>query len=794
MDPNLYKKIGLIEAKIRNLKKIDAFNDLNDIDYLSKLQNRLSSLIRSLSNKGLIPRDPYAETIRNYSRLKFLLDNFSSNRSDKILKERELTLGAIPHQFALIKRRFHNSSLIKKEDSTLTLILIQQSSKELQTLKKSFLQLIDKCKSNLSSDDWSKSGDVCPFLEELHFIDEKRFSLNKLVNTSVQDFVLNNDSFKNKGLAEFEDLEKLINKTKDDWDASNALHPKVIEFLKKGDVKELRNTLQRTYRFRDICSDEKKILKQFDVLTKKQKKLHEEINSIHGKSINDPKWANENFLKIDQYKIKLKGYKSQCNDIDGSLHVALNLEEFFRDSSNLCDEIERLKQKELLRIKKKQIARNRKIIFGVITLFVCAYFGYTFWVNYQRDEENKKITLLSELFSVEENKVRASNKADVIPAGFTGYWLKTDSTGKAVTFCELKNGFLDGVFASIFKDVNQLSQRGFYFADKKNGPWKTWHRNGKLATEGIYEFGEKKGEWKYFSKDGIEEIIEHKTQKELSEIAYLDEKLRRQEQERLVALRIEEEQRRQEQNRRALQILIFKKENFVNQTKLEMIWVKPGTFMMGSNFSEAGREEDEGQHQVTLTKGFYLSKNEVTQGQWQSVMGENPSYFKGTDRPVENVSWNDTVEYCKKLTEVEKKAGLVTEGMAYQLPTEAQWEYACRAGTNTAYSWGKSIGSSNANYAENIEETTPVGKYPANPWGFHDMHGNVYEWCTDWAAKYPSHPVTNPIGPASGTDRIFRGGSWYNKDIYLRSALRNYDSPSYSTNGIGFRVVFQSIK
>ena len=157
-------------------------------------------------------------------------------------------------------------------------------------------------------------------------------------------------------------------------------------------------------------------------------------------------------------------------------------------------------------------------------------------------------------------------------------------------------------------------------------------------------------------------------------------------------------------------------------------------------------------------------------------MGNNPSYFKGADLPVEKVSWNDVVEFCNKLTEIEKKAGRVPQGMSYQLPTEAQWEYACRAGTTTMYSWGDSISSSNANYDENVDETTPVGKYPdnpwgfhdettpvgkypANPWGFHDIHGNLCEWCADWYGKYPTSSVTDPIGFASGSYRVLRGGS-----------------------------------
>jgi len=229
-------------------------------------------------------------------------------------------------------------------------------------------------------------------------------------------------------------------------------------------------------------------------------------------------------------------------------------------------------------------------------------------------------------------------------------------------------------------------------------------------------------------------------------------------------------------------------ENFtVPDLGLEMIWVKPGTFMMG--------HKEGVQHQVTLTKGFYLGKHEVTQAQWERVMGSNPSHFKGANRPVENVSWTEAVAFCKKLTEMEKKAGRVPEGMAYQLPTEAQWEYACRAGTTTAYSWGDSISAKNASYDRDLDDgTTPVGKYPANPWGFHDMHGNVFEWCADWYGTYPAGPVTDPPGAASGSTRVKRGFSWSYGGSYLRSAERGGHAPSYRYADLGFRVVFQASK
>jgi len=233
---------------------------------------------------------------------------------------------------------------------------------------------------------------------------------------------------------------------------------------------------------------------------------------------------------------------------------------------------------------------------------------------------------------------------------------------------------------------------------------------------------------------------------------------------------------------------------------LEMIWVEPGTFMMGSPPTEKGREDDENQTQVTLTKGFYLGKYEVTQAQWGRVMGNgsNPSINTGWDRPVENVSWNDAVEFCNKLTEMEREAGRVPEGMAFQLPTEAQWEYACRAGTSTVYSWGDTITKQNANYlGSGFGKTNNVGykksKYPANPWGFFDMHGNVREWTNDpYQKNYPAgNESAQPISLQSVGGRVKRGGSFHDEASSLRCAKRTNFHRTHRHNHLGFRLALR---
>lgn len=225
--------------------------------------------------------------------------------------------------------------------------------------------------------------------------------------------------------------------------------------------------------------------------------------------------------------------------------------------------------------------------------------------------------------------------------------------------------------------------------------------------------------------------------------------------------------------------------------EMEMIYCAPGSFMMGSPEDEEDRDDNETQHKVTLTRGFWLGKYPVTQSQWESVMGGNPSYFKGDDNPVDSVSWDDCKKFIEKINS--------RSGFTARFPTEAEWEYACRAGTTTMYHWGNALNGDRANCNGNfpcgtsvtgcyLQKTTPVGSYDANPWGFYDMHGNVWEWCADWYGSYPTKAVTDPKGPASGDGRVLRGGSWGSNARICRSAGRNGIVPGYRGSYCGFRL------
>jgi len=233
---------------------------------------------------------------------------------------------------------------------------------------------------------------------------------------------------------------------------------------------------------------------------------------------------------------------------------------------------------------------------------------------------------------------------------------------------------------------------------------------------------------------------------------------------------------------------------------------EPEGFLRGSPETELNRDTDETQHKVILTEGFYLGVYEVTQEEYQHVMGTNPSWFSSTGSgkqavagldtrrfPVEQVSWHDAVEFCRKLS--------ARDGKTYRLPTEAEWEYACRAGTTTPFHFGTSCNGREANcngelpYGTSVTgpylgHTTSVGKYLPNAWGLYDMHGNVWEWCSDWFGDYPAGTVTNPTGPSQGAlSRVARGGSWSHDPRGCRSAFR-WRPPGYRFSSLGFRVVF----
>ena len=239
--------------------------------------------------------------------------------------------------------------------------------------------------------------------------------------------------------------------------------------------------------------------------------------------------------------------------------------------------------------------------------------------------------------------------------------------------------------------------------------------------------------------------------------------------------------------------------------KLDMVLIPSGKFMMGLTKKEfknefekkLGEKEEElgkkeiyfvnlimnnqgKQHEVTLTKPFCMGKHEVTQEQWEAVMGKNPSSTKGAKLPVTNVSWEDCQEFIKKLN-------AKTDG-SYRLPTESEWEYACRAGTTTAYSFGDKITPKDANYLDSkIEKPVAVGSYKPNAFGLFDMHGNVWEWCEDWHGEYP-FAVTDPKGPATGNRRVIRGGSSGYYGSFARSSNRYYSLPTNRGSLGGFRL------
>jgi formylglycine-generating enzyme required for sulfatase activity len=235
----------------------------------------------------------------------------------------------------------------------------------------------------------------------------------------------------------------------------------------------------------------------------------------------------------------------------------------------------------------------------------------------------------------------------------------------------------------------------------------------------------------------------------------------------------------------------------VFEAPTNMVFIPPGTFMMGSPSNEVDRIYYEGpQTAVTISHGFWMGKYEVTQGEYLAVMGNNPSYFTGdTNCPVERVGWFDASNYCATLTQRERAAGRIATNVVYRLPTEAEWEYACRAWTSTRFSYGDDPEYTQlANYgwyADNSGWTThPVGQKLPNPWGLYDMHGNVFEWCQDWwSDSFPGGIAVDPQGPATGEDRVIRSGDWADIGRVSRSACRFLASPEGGLADMGFRVV-----
>jgi len=241
-----------------------------------------------------------------------------------------------------------------------------------------------------------------------------------------------------------------------------------------------------------------------------------------------------------------------------------------------------------------------------------------------------------------------------------------------------------------------------------------------------------------------------------------------------------------------------------NSLGMKLAYIPAGDFLMGSPASEKDRLISETQHRVKLTQSFYLGVHEVTQGEWKTLMGDEP--WKGKEHvkedasfPATYINWNDTVKFCDALTKRERAAGRITPAQSYRLPAEAEWEYACRAGTVTAYSfgdnssrlsdygwWGGLVGDGNAKsekYAHN------VGLKKPNGWGLYDMHGNVYEWCSDLYGNYQATGATNPKGAVTGSNRVYRGGCWSFSARHARSASRNWHPPEFQSYSLGFRLL-----
>ncbi len=235
---------------------------------------------------------------------------------------------------------------------------------------------------------------------------------------------------------------------------------------------------------------------------------------------------------------------------------------------------------------------------------------------------------------------------------------------------------------------------------------------------------------------------------------------------------------------------------------LTMCWCPPGEFMMGSPVTETGRRFDEGPVRTRLTRGFWMARFEVTQSDWRRVVGAFPDrppteqFGVGDDVPMYWVNFFEAVDFCARLTKRSQASGAISRAEQFTIPTEAQWEYACRAGTTTATTFGEVVDTSSANLQGSAGRAVPVGRYRANAWGLHDMHGNIFEWCRDWYhATLPGGTdpdLSNQQGAPNrdgSYSRTRRGGAWNDPTVYCRSACRSRYEPERRSDHIGFRVV-----
>jgi formylglycine-generating enzyme required for sulfatase activity len=255
--------------------------------------------------------------------------------------------------------------------------------------------------------------------------------------------------------------------------------------------------------------------------------------------------------------------------------------------------------------------------------------------------------------------------------------------------------------------------------------------------------------------------------------------------------------------------------SITSSTGMKLVRVPAGKFIMGSPKGEPGRSDDEGEHPVEITRPFWMGAYPVTQDEYARVMGKNPSWFspRGPARgklkerttgsfPVDNVSWDDARRFCDRLTELDRRDGRAGR---YRLPTEAEWEHACReaGASRTAFCCADSLGADRANFDGNfplgadrgpyLRRTCKVGSYPANKLGLFDMHGNIWQWCADWYGRdyYAKATAKDPQGPPRGSSRVIRGGSWCVRARECRSAYRGNESPGFRDGTIGFRVVYE---
>ena len=757
----LTRQIGLLFAQVEIIKKDNLLSEIQDLDYLRVLEKRLVETSSRLISRGLIAENPAAQLHHDY---KSLLNLY-------LLTEE---LDSCPKEFEeWIKAGVYEENEIRMKLEKATAIM-----SELPTKIKELKGLADKLKS---TEAWNENFEICSFITAYSsLVDEdfggegkveakKLYKVRKRIGNGriegTLQFFLTKPSHYYHGISSsLSDLIDQIKNINSDFTGFSTLLTHVDSQLENGDLEQVYEMRAKSARFPEVQDYLERKLEILEYLDKEIDKLAETVEKV--RYIGDSISLAELFFGRMNFSSHLAQLKDRFNFIQiKSLEQPTGCRRILDSGlQTVNSEISVLEKLEIdLKQKQKFLWVISASVLITIILTVSCYLTFQFYPERQAElakiqaeqERAETSQKAEEQKQAEEERMRRAEEERM------RRWAQKQAEEERRIQTELKEAHEEGM-----RQAELVIEKRKLRAEEE----RMRREAQKQAEEERRIQAEQERAEEERKRREAQKQAEEKRKRE-AELRMLEAEAEKRQEERIVARQVSE--------------AIKMQQNFQTSIGTQMLWVKPGRFYS----EELGKKR-----LVTISKGFYLSKYEVTQKEWIR-MGNKPSGFsdlveEGMGRPVEEVSWNEAVSFCMKLTKLEIQAGRIPLGMAYQLPTEAQWEYACRAGTTTAYSWGNSISAKNASYdRKSPDGTILVGEYPPNPWGFHDMHGNVSEWCADWY----SSSIPDQVGLRNRSLRVIRGGSWSDKGEFLRSAKRSGSNPQYRSDKIGFRISLQKI-